>query len=26
LFTSLNIFGNTASTSNNVVFGIFMLC
>jgi hypothetical protein len=26
LFTSLNIFGNTASTSNNDVFGVFTIC
>jgi ELWxxDGT repeat protein len=26
LFTSLNISGNTASTSNNDVFGVFMIC
>jgi hypothetical protein len=26
LFTSLNIFGNTASTSNNDVFGTFTIC
>jgi len=26
LFTSLHIFGNTASTRNNDVFGVFMIC
>jgi hypothetical protein len=26
LFTSLNITGNTASTSNNDVFGVFTIC
>jgi hypothetical protein len=26
LFTSLNISGNTASTSNDDVFGVFMIC
>jgi hypothetical protein len=26
LFTSMNIFGNTASTSNNDVFGLFTTC
>jgi hypothetical protein len=26
LFTSMNITGNTASTSNNDVFGFFMIC
>jgi hypothetical protein len=26
LFTSLNITGNTASTSNNDIFGVFTIC
>jgi hypothetical protein len=26
LFTSINITGNTASTSNNDIFGAFNLC
>jgi hypothetical protein len=26
LFTSLNIFSNTASTSNNDIFGVFTIC
>jgi hypothetical protein len=26
LFTSLNITGNTAPTSNNDVFGVFTIC